>query len=147
MIRAPGARHPKTGVPKTEVLPTDLVELWERVSKGERLPTQGELADLLGPRARCAVSIVPPIVEGLRLVYLQARVEVAAAMNASARSTAGGAPRPEQRKDASGRRRKPDCPQCGRPDTRESSRFGSTACKSLWVCNACREPFDHMKAI
>ncbi|WP_426244091.1 1,2-phenylacetyl-CoA epoxidase subunit PaaD [Nocardioides sp. LHG3406-4] len=39
------------------------------------------------------------------------------------------------------------CPQCGSPDTRESSRFGSTACKSLWVCNACREPFDHFKTI
>ncbi len=39
------------------------------------------------------------------------------------------------------------CPQCGSPDTRELSRFGSTACKSLWVCNVCREPFDHFKAI
>jgi len=39
------------------------------------------------------------------------------------------------------------CPRCGSPDTRESSRFGSTACKSLWVCRACREPFDHFKAI
>jgi ring-1,2-phenylacetyl-CoA epoxidase subunit PaaD len=39
------------------------------------------------------------------------------------------------------------CPQCGSPDTRELSRFGSTACKSLWVCNACREPFDHFKNI
>jgi ring-1,2-phenylacetyl-CoA epoxidase subunit PaaD len=39
------------------------------------------------------------------------------------------------------------CPLCGAPDTRELSRFGSTACKSLWVCNACREPFDHFKAI
>jgi ring-1,2-phenylacetyl-CoA epoxidase subunit PaaD len=39
------------------------------------------------------------------------------------------------------------CPQCGSPDTRELSRFGSTACKALWVCNACREPFDHFKAI
>ncbi len=39
------------------------------------------------------------------------------------------------------------CPQCGSLDTRESSRFGSTACKSLWVCRACREPFDHFKAI
>ena len=39
------------------------------------------------------------------------------------------------------------CPQCGSPDTRESSRFGSTACKSLWVCRACHEPFDHFKAI
>jgi ring-1,2-phenylacetyl-CoA epoxidase subunit PaaD len=39
------------------------------------------------------------------------------------------------------------CPRCGSLDTRESSRFGSTACKSLWVCRACREPFDHFKAI
>jgi ring-1,2-phenylacetyl-CoA epoxidase subunit PaaD len=39
------------------------------------------------------------------------------------------------------------CPQCGSPDTRESSRFGSTACKSLWVCRSCAEPFDHFKAL
>jgi ring-1,2-phenylacetyl-CoA epoxidase subunit PaaD len=39
------------------------------------------------------------------------------------------------------------CPQCGSTDTRESSRFGSTSCKSLWVCHSCREPFDHFKAI
>ena len=37
------------------------------------------------------------------------------------------------------------CPQCGSHDTRELSRFGSTACKSLWQCNACDEPFDHFK--
>ncbi len=39
------------------------------------------------------------------------------------------------------------CPQCGSPDTRELSRFGSTACKGLWVCNVCREPFDHFKRL
>jgi ring-1,2-phenylacetyl-CoA epoxidase subunit PaaD len=39
------------------------------------------------------------------------------------------------------------CPQCGSADTRETSRFGSTACKSLWVCRACHEPFDHFKRI
>jgi ring-1,2-phenylacetyl-CoA epoxidase subunit PaaD len=39
------------------------------------------------------------------------------------------------------------CTRCGSPDTRELSRFGSTACKSLWVCNACLEPFDSFKAI
>jgi ring-1,2-phenylacetyl-CoA epoxidase subunit PaaD len=39
------------------------------------------------------------------------------------------------------------CPQCGSGDTRELSRFGSTACKALWSCNACLEPFDHFKAI
>ena len=39
------------------------------------------------------------------------------------------------------------CPQCGSLDTRESSRFGSTACKSLWVCRSCCEPFDHFKTL
>jgi ring-1,2-phenylacetyl-CoA epoxidase subunit PaaD len=39
------------------------------------------------------------------------------------------------------------CPQCGSPDTRETSRFSSTACKSLWTCRSCKEPFEHMKAI
>ncbi|WP_041290115.1 1,2-phenylacetyl-CoA epoxidase subunit PaaD [Kribbella flavida] len=39
------------------------------------------------------------------------------------------------------------CPLCGSPDTTELSRFGSTACKSLWRCTACREPFDHFKTI
>jgi ring-1,2-phenylacetyl-CoA epoxidase subunit PaaD len=39
------------------------------------------------------------------------------------------------------------CPQCGSPRTRELSRFGSTSCKSLWVCTSCKEPFDHFKAI
>jgi ring-1,2-phenylacetyl-CoA epoxidase subunit PaaD len=39
------------------------------------------------------------------------------------------------------------CPQCGSVDTRQTSRFGSTACKSLHVCASCREPFDHFKAI
>jgi ring-1,2-phenylacetyl-CoA epoxidase subunit PaaD len=38
------------------------------------------------------------------------------------------------------------CPQCGSVKTRELSRFGSTSCKSLWVCGDCREPFDHFKA-
>lgn len=39
------------------------------------------------------------------------------------------------------------CPQCGSPDTRELSRFGSTACKALWVCNTCAEPFDRFKEL
>lgn len=37
------------------------------------------------------------------------------------------------------------CPRCGSMRTRELSRFGSTACKALRVCDACREPFDHVK--
>lgn len=39
------------------------------------------------------------------------------------------------------------CPQCNSPDTREVSHFGSTACKALYRCAACGEPFDHVKAL
>lgn len=41
----------------------------------------------------------------------------------------------------------PRCPVCGSEATRELSRFGSTACRSLQVCGACGEPFDHLKEI
>jgi ring-1,2-phenylacetyl-CoA epoxidase subunit PaaD len=37
------------------------------------------------------------------------------------------------------------CPRCGSSDTRLISEFGSTACKALWRCQACREPFDYFK--
>ncbi|MET7422430.1 1,2-phenylacetyl-CoA epoxidase subunit PaaD [Dactylosporangium sp. NPDC005555] len=39
------------------------------------------------------------------------------------------------------------CPRCGSPATEQLSRFGSTACKSLWRCTSCLEPFDAVKAI
>jgi ring-1,2-phenylacetyl-CoA epoxidase subunit PaaD len=41
----------------------------------------------------------------------------------------------------------PACPRCGAADTREISRFGSTACKALYRCTACLEPFDYFKAL
>ena len=37
------------------------------------------------------------------------------------------------------------CPRCGSPDTRELSRFSGTACKALYRCRACLEPFEHVK--
>jgi ring-1,2-phenylacetyl-CoA epoxidase subunit PaaD len=39
------------------------------------------------------------------------------------------------------------CPHCGSPNTERLSAFGSTACKSLHRCLACREPFEHFKPI
>ena len=39
------------------------------------------------------------------------------------------------------------CPRCGSADTREISHFGSTACKALWTCRSCAEPFDAFKPI
>ena len=37
------------------------------------------------------------------------------------------------------------CPHCGSANTVESSRFGSTACKALYKCRDCLEPFDYFK--
>lgn len=39
------------------------------------------------------------------------------------------------------------CPQCGSVETERVSEFGSTACKALYRCTACREPFDYFKCI
>jgi ring-1,2-phenylacetyl-CoA epoxidase subunit PaaD len=39
------------------------------------------------------------------------------------------------------------CPRCGSPETERLSAFGSTACKALYRCLACREPFEHFKPI
>lgn len=39
------------------------------------------------------------------------------------------------------------CPRCGATTTTEVSRFGSTACKALYRCEACAEPFDYFKEI
>jgi ring-1,2-phenylacetyl-CoA epoxidase subunit PaaD len=37
------------------------------------------------------------------------------------------------------------CPQCGSVHTVETSHFGSTACKALYKCLDCKEPFDYFK--
>lgn len=37
------------------------------------------------------------------------------------------------------------CPRCGSSHTKLLSQFGSTACKALYQCQDCREPFDYFK--
>ena len=39
------------------------------------------------------------------------------------------------------------CPRCNSLNTERLSAFGSTACKALYRCVACREPFEHFKPI
>lgn len=39
------------------------------------------------------------------------------------------------------------CPHCGSARTERLSAFGATACKALYRCLACREPFEHFKPI
>ncbi len=41
----------------------------------------------------------------------------------------------------------PACPHCGAVHTRCISEFGSTACKALYQCLDCQEPFDYFKCI
>jgi ring-1,2-phenylacetyl-CoA epoxidase subunit PaaD len=45
------------------------------------------------------------------------------------------------------RRQSVACPRCGNAQTERLSAFGATACKSLWRCLSCREPFEHFKPI
>ncbi|MCX7743209.1 MAG: phenylacetate-CoA oxygenase subunit PaaJ [Flavobacteriales bacterium] len=39
------------------------------------------------------------------------------------------------------------CPRCKSSNTRMLSQFGSTACKALYVCDDCKEPFDYFKCL
>lgn len=42
---------------------------------------------------------------------------------------------------------KPRCPQCNALEVEQISEFGSTACKALYRCQSCLEPFDYFKPI
>jgi ring-1,2-phenylacetyl-CoA epoxidase subunit PaaD len=40
-----------------------------------------------------------------------------------------------------------ECPRCGSGRTERTAEFGSTACKALYRCGACGEPFEYVKEI
>jgi ring-1,2-phenylacetyl-CoA epoxidase subunit PaaD len=39
------------------------------------------------------------------------------------------------------------CPRCDSRNTERRSEFGSTACKAIYYCLSCAEPFEYLKAI
>ena len=39
------------------------------------------------------------------------------------------------------------CPRCGSSNTERLSAFGSTACKAIYRCMTCKEPFEHFKPL
>ena len=39
------------------------------------------------------------------------------------------------------------CPRCSSRETERVSEFGSTACKALYRCRSCREPFEYFKCL
>ncbi|MEO5851265.1 MAG: 1,2-phenylacetyl-CoA epoxidase subunit PaaD [Nocardioides sp.] len=44
-------------------------------------------------------------------------------------------------------RRALSCPRCASAEVELTSEFGATACKALYRCAACLEPFEHVKEI
>ncbi len=40
---------------------------------------------------------------------------------------------------------KVSCPFCKSENTKLTSQFGSTACKALYYCDGCHQPFEHFK--
>lgn len=69
--------------------------------------------------------------ERLRAYGIAPPVGRAGALAGLSRGTPGGA--------------KVTCPHCDSADTQRVSQFGSTPCKALYRCNACREPFEYFK--
>ncbi len=62
----------------------------------------------------------------------------------------GIAPPQESTTDKSfitGKAKQIKCPRCGSLHTEMVSQFGSTACKALYKCKDCLEPFDYFKCI
>lgn len=41
----------------------------------------------------------------------------------------------------------PPCPFCGSDDTHMENLFGPTACRAIYYCDACRQPFEAMKTV
>ncbi|MFD7577999.1 1,2-phenylacetyl-CoA epoxidase subunit PaaD [Kitasatospora sp. NPDC059817] len=104
-------------------------------------PWSTDLITAEGRRKLAEAGIAPPrptsaagVAGAVPLVLGPTRTTApAAALAGTAAAAAAAAPVP--------------CPRCGGVDTEELSRFGSTACKALWRCRACREPFERVKEI
>lgn len=41
----------------------------------------------------------------------------------------------------------PDCPYCGAANTQVENLFGPTACRAIFYCNQCHQPFEGMKHV
>jgi ring-1,2-phenylacetyl-CoA epoxidase subunit PaaD len=54
---------------------------------------------------------------------------------------------PEDHNPLNWQEKKVPCPFCDSQDTSLTSQFGSTACKALYYCNNCQQPFEHFKCI
>jgi len=133
----------------------------------------GVLRDVVQEKGTVVVTITPtysgcPAMETIRsdieqvlgeagVAPLEVRTQLAPAWSSTWLSPEGCAKlrdygiAPPQDGEADGDGLTPDagvvCPHCGSNGTRRISEFGSTACKALFQCNDCSEPFDYFKRI
>lgn len=118
-----------SGCPATEVIAHDISQALH--SHGLQVQLRTQLAppwtsDWMSERARHALrayGIAPPVhlssaAQGMQVVHLHPAGSAGVAV---------------------------PCPLCGSAQTRLLSQFGSTACKALYRCNTCLEPFDYFK--
>jgi len=133
-----------SGCPAMEQIHDDIVARLAREGVAARVVTQLAPAwttDWMTPAAReklRAYGIAPP--------RCASRRDGESVIQFAPRSRAAGAGQP----GAAGQFDEDDavpCPQCGSSRTTETSHFGSTACKALYRCLDCLEPFDHFKRI
>ncbi|MDI1244210.1 MAG: phenylacetate-CoA oxygenase subunit PaaJ [Rhodoferax sp.] len=121
-----------SGCPAMSQMQDDVVNALSKAGVAARVLTQIAPAwstDWMTPEAReklRAYGIAPPHPSGCG-------TPVANVIQFASKKTAGGAEPAVA------------CPQCGSLNTTETSHFGSTACKALYRCLNCLEPFDYFK--
>lgn len=133
-----------SGCPAMEQIADDVVATLARAGVTGRVVTQLAPAwttDWMSPEARDklrAYGIAPPPAGDL--APGESVVRFASKNGAACAGRMGAA-------DQKGLKAEVSCPQCGSVNTTETSHFGSTACKALYRCLDCMEPFDHFKRI
>jgi ring-1,2-phenylacetyl-CoA epoxidase subunit PaaD len=119
-----------TGCPATHVIERDILDALSGAGIGARLVTRLDppwTTEWITPRGRerlAEFGIAPPGPvdrHDARVVHLVPR--------------------------GAGMMQTPACPRCGSAQTERLSQFGSTACKALYRCLDCREPFDYFKPL
>lgn len=132
-----------SGCPAMEQIHDDILAVLRRQGVAGRVVTQLAPAwttDWMSEAAReklRAYGIAPPHAaraDGLAVVHFAPKTRASDACSTGATSPLVSKPAV-------------NCPQCGSGNTTEISHFGSTACKALYRCLDCMEPFDHFKNI
>ena len=122
-----------TGCPATGVIAQDI---------------RTALADAGWPAARVDIALAPPWSTDWMSDAGRRKLRdygIAPPGAAAGGSGAAGAPVTLVRRRTTAASDPPECPRCSSPRVERLAEHGSTACKALYRCLSCREPFDYFK--